>query len=102
MRMKVLLAKTFGSDCIVYSDTDSIVMSFDKYDPATNALIQMHYLNYTKKTQEGLDTSKEIEVMNRLLTKNECIQKLLELECKDLTCLHENRMVKMIHPTNLG
>ena len=40
MRLKNIMAKEFGPDCIVYTDTDSIVLSFDKIDPVTDSLVQ--------------------------------------------------------------
>jgi len=54
MTMKHRLAREFGNDCICYSDTDSIAVSFDKIDKSgTQATVQQFYDELIRARQSG-------------------------------------------------
>jgi len=53
MRMKHDVIRRFGPESICYSDTDSIVISFDKINPIHNIIVQGVYNAYVEKKQSG-------------------------------------------------
>lgn len=104
MTMKHVLAKEFGADCICYSDTDSIAVSFDKIDPSQCNVVEQLYddlINAVKDKRED-DAAYARKGLDKVLVNNKYIKRVSELEVRDLTKIHTGLNRPLIHASDLG
>lgn len=102
MKMKHAIVREFGPDCICYCDTDSVVVSFDKLDPAFNQAIENAYDIYQWQLRTGRDASKSFDILQNMLTTNQYVRRLEQIKVLDLCNLHSGAQVPLIDEDRLG